>query len=110
MIPQLGENEAEILEQVHLTLSMYVILIFLPTILAPGPGKQTNKQFLTWSLTSVHQPRFQVEAPQLLLPTMSDSDNVKPGGLTETVLTEKVVLPLFFGRFHHFAFVLTFRA
>ena len=26
---------------------------------------------------------------------MSDSDNVKPGGLTETVLTEKVVFPLF---------------
>jgi len=47
MIPQLGEDETEILEQ--------------------------------------------VEAPQLLLPTMSDSDNVKPGGLTETVLIEKGV-------------------
>jgi len=47
MIPQLGEDETEILEQVI--------------------------------------------APQLLLPTMSDSDNVKPGGLTETILTEKGV-------------------
>ena len=35
---------------------------------------------------------------------MSDSDNVKPGGLTETVLTEKVAFPLF----HHFALVLIF--
>lgn len=31
----------------------------------------------------------QVEAPQLFLPTMTDSDNVKPGGLSETVLAEK---------------------
>merc|ERR550525_735785 len=33
----------------------------------------------------------QVEAPQLILPTMTDSDNVKPGGLAETVLAEKGV-------------------
>ena len=39
---------------------------------------------------------------------MSDSDNVKPGGLTETVLIEKVVFPLFYGHFHHFALVFTF--
>jgi len=45
MIPQMGEDEAEILGQ--------------------------------------------VEAPQLFLPTMTDSDNVKPGGLGETVLAEK---------------------
>jgi len=38
----------------------------------------------------------QVEAPQLFLPTMTDSDNVKPGGLSETVLAEKVVIS-----FHH---------
>jgi len=31
----------------------------------------------------------QVEAPQLFLPTMTDSDNVKPGGLGETVLAGK---------------------
>jgi len=31
----------------------------------------------------------QVEAPQLILPTMTDSDNVMPGGLAETVLAEK---------------------
>jgi len=33
----------------------------------------------------------QVDAPQLFLPTMTDSDNVKPGGLSETVLAEKGV-------------------
>lgn len=33
----------------------------------------------------------QVEAPQLILPTMTDSDNVKPGGLAETILAEKGV-------------------
>ena len=42
MIPQLGEDETEILEQVHLTLSMSFKLNFLPTILAWS--RKTNKQ------------------------------------------------------------------
>ena len=40
--------------------------------------------------------KLKVEAPQLFLPTMTDSDNVKPGGLSETALAEKVVIS-----FHH---------
>ena len=32
----------------------------------------------------------QVEVPQLMLPTGTDSANVKPGGLNENILTEKV--------------------
>ena len=39
----------------------------------------------------LHTLHPQVAAPQLMLPTKTDSDNVKPGGLDEATLTAKVV-------------------
>ena len=65
LITNLGEDEAKILGQVHFS-------------------------FKHWAFFS--NP-FQVEAPQLMLPTMSDSANVKFGGLDENTLEEKVILP-----------------
>ena len=69
MIPNLGEDEATILGQVN--------------IINPGLGIQVN----IWETIS------QVTAPQLILPTKTDSDNVQPGGLDETILREQVIIP-----------------
>ena len=33
---------------------------------------------------------MKVEAPQMIMPTRTDSNNVQPGGLDETTLKEKV--------------------
>ena len=67
MIPNLGEDEATILGQVN--------------ILYTGLG------------IKVDIINSQVTAPQLILPTKTDSDNVQPGGLDETILREQVIIP-----------------
>ena len=62
-----------------------------------------------FSVTFIHG-MFKVEAPQLILPTMTDSDNVKPGGLAETVLAEKVFISLDWFTLYHLHHVHNARA